>query len=143
MWKNLKQNTDILATILTLKVIRDTIYIYFRDGGEKRLEITFRYKKEGKIFSNERLLNKKYGDDYKNIMKRMIELKAVNSLDEISTGPPPVRHKLSGNFAGCWAVRYSPHKRIVFKPVGEYDANDIKTIKKIEIVFVGGLSLEK
>ncbi|MGV8153584.1 MAG: hypothetical protein ACLKAL_03430 [Alkaliphilus sp.] len=91
----------------------------------------------GKILSDERLLKKKYAAGAKSIMKRIIELKAVTSLDEIPTGPPPVRHKLSGRFADCWSVRYSPQCRIVFKPVGKYKINDLKTINKIEIVFIG------
>ncbi|HAN09012.1 MAG TPA: plasmid maintenance system killer protein [Clostridiales bacterium] len=105
-------------------------------GGETVLKIQYQGKLE-KILTNERLLKKEYTQYHRNIISRMVELSSVDDLSEISTSPPPIRHKLTGTYEGCWAVWYSKNDRIVFRPIGEYNIEDIKTIKEIIIIFVG------
>lgn len=90
--------------------------------------------KLGKILCNERLLKKEYPNDYKKIKNRMIELTSAENLSEISPFPPPKRHKLSDNYEGCWAVSYSPSSRIIFKPIGDYCIDDLKSIREIRIM---------
>jgi hypothetical protein len=45
-----------------------------------------------------------------------------------------MRHKLSGNYADCWGIKYSKNERFVVKPYGEYNINDLTTIEEITIV---------
>lgn len=87
-----------------------------------------------KIFNSERLIKKYYTKDFSGITNRLSELRAANSLNDIPTIPPPLRHKLHGNYADCWGIRYSPNDRFVVRPYGTYDINDLTSINEITIV---------
>ena len=67
----------------------------------------------------------------------MMELTTAGNLSMISINPPPRRHKLIGKYKDCWAVSYSANGRIVFKPTGEYNIEDLTTITEITIIYVG------
>lgn len=87
-----------------------------------------------KILTDERLLNKYYSNDYKNIKNRLSEMIAANNLSEIPETPPPRRHKLNGNYKGCWGINYSKNDRFIIRPMGAFDINDLTSIVEIEIV---------
>jgi proteic killer suppression protein len=102
------------------------------------VKIHYSNKKDESTLEDERLIDRYYKkDESKNIKARLTELRAANCLSEIPECPPPVRHKLNGNYNGHWCVRYSKNDRIIFKPFGTYNINDLNTITEIEIVRLG------
>lgn len=96
--------------------------------------VKYASKKIEKILESRRLIKKYYSNDYEKLSNRLSELKVANNLAEIPECPPPRRHKLRGDLLGCWGIDYSKNYRIIIKPIGDFDINDIKTIKNIEIV---------
>lgn len=96
--------------------------------------ISYSSKKLEKKLTDQRLLKKYFSNDYVKINNRLSELKAANNLSEISEYPPPRRHKLNGDLQNCWGIDYSKNDRIIIKPVGKWDFNDISFIIEIEIV---------
>lgn len=96
--------------------------------------ITYSSKKIEKKLTDLRLLKKYYSNDFNRIINRLSELRAANNLLEIPECPPPRRHKLSGKLQDCWGIDYSKNYRIIIRPIGDYDYNDLSSIKEIEIV---------
>lgn len=102
------------------------------------------------IYKNERLQNicenskynrelvKRYGIEVaKKLPKRIVELKAFNSVNDIPITPPYRRHKLSGDRDGYFAVDITKQYRLIFT---QSDNNiiieDLREIKKIKIMEV-------
>lgn len=99
------------------------------------MEVRFASNKLEKVLTDERLLKKRFNiKEATTIMIRMLEFDNARNLTEISHNPPVHRHKLRDNYANCWAVNFSKKDRIIFKPIGEYDENDLRTITSVEIV---------
>ena len=98
------------------------------------MELSFSSKKMEKILQNERRLKQFYANDYKKIGNRLTELKLADNLACISNIPPPRRHKLTGERSECWGIDYSKNDRIVIKPIGDFDAEDLSTIVNIKIL---------
>lgn len=96
--------------------------------------IKYSSKKLEKILTDLRFPKKYYSNDYNKINNRLSELEAANNLLEIPECPPPRRHKLNGNLQECWGIDYSKNDRIIIRPIGEFDINDISSIVEIEIV---------
>ena len=93
-------------------------------------------RKDEKILTNERKIKQYYGKHYKNLIVRLSELRAAESLIEIPNVPPPRRHKLTGVFSNCWGVDISPNYRLVIEPCGNYDINYLETIKEVKLVAI-------
>lgn len=87
-----------------------------------------------KILSDPRLIKKYYSNNYKKINNRLSEMKAVNNLSEIPECPLPRRHKLYGNYKDCWGIDCSKNYRIIIRPVGKFDINNLSSICEIEII---------
>lgn len=87
-----------------------------------------------KILSDPRLIKKYYSNNYKKIYNRLSEMKAANNLLEIPECPPPRRHKLYGNYKDCWGIDCSKNYRIIIRPVGKFDINNLSSICEIEII---------
>lgn len=98
------------------------------------MEIHYSSSKDEKIFTNQRLIVKQYGRIAKSLMNRLSELRVANSLDEVPEVPPPRRHKLTGNYAGCWGICLSKNERMIIEPFGIFDIEDLKTIKEVKII---------
>ncbi len=98
------------------------------------MEIEYSTNKLQKILTDPRLIKKYYGNDYNKIVNRLSELAAADNLAEIPETPPPRRHKLNGNLDGCWGISISPNDRIIIKPIGNFDMNDLSSIKMVSIV---------
>lgn len=90
-----------------------------------------------KILENQRLIKRYYSKYYKKLIIRLSELRVAASLADISSDPPPRRHKLTGNFKGCWGIDVSRNYRIIVQPFGEYNEDDLNTIKEIVIKDIG------
>lgn len=98
------------------------------------MEIFYSSTKLEKILNDTRLLKKYYSNDFERINNRLSELRLANSLNEIPEVPPPRRHKLTGDRKNCWGINYSKNDRLVICAVGEFDINDLTTIKAIKIL---------
>lgn len=98
------------------------------------MEIYYSSNKLEKKLTDVRLLNKYYNKDSIKIRNRLSELRVADNLGEIPDVPPPRRHKLIGNYKNCWGIDYSKNNRFIVKPVGEYEINDLLTIKEVLIV---------
>jgi len=96
------------------------------------VKIHYKNKKDKAILTDQRKIVRYYNKSAQSIMNRLTELLAADSLDDIPISPPPVRHKLVGT--NQWAVKYSKNYRIIFEPWGEYNINDLKSIKEIRIL---------
>lgn len=101
------------------------------------MRVFYSTNKLEKTLTDLRLLKKYYSNDYNRLRNRLSELEAANSLAEIPENPPPRRHKLTGNYCGYWGIDYSKNDRIVLRPVGTYDTNNLETIIEVEIVELG------
>lgn len=86
-----------------------------------------------RILENQRLIAKKHGDIARNLTHRMSDLRVASSLSEISHLPPPRRHKLTGNLEGCWGIDLSRSKRLIIRPLGDFNPEDLTTITAIRI----------
>lgn len=83
-------------------------------------------------------LVKKYGVDVANkLPKRIKELKAFNSLNDVPTSPPYRRHKLSGDLKELFAVNITGQYRLIFRQKeNNIIIEDLREIKEIEIMEV-------
>ena len=84
-----------------------------QEGGS--LEVLFSDKKLQKICSDEKLLQREYGQNARKIQRRLFELHGVDNLSQISPLPPPRRHQLKGDRKGQYAVDVKHPFRIVFR----------------------------
>lgn len=100
------------------------------------MNISYSSTKLEKVLTNERLIKKEYTAFHKKLSNRMSELRTANNLDEIPHIPPPNRHKLSGDYSDCWGIDVSKNFRIVLRPTGTWDSNDLKTICNIQIIII-------
>ena len=98
------------------------------------MKLSYSTRKLEKILTNERLIKKEYTSFYPKICNRISELRAAVCLNDISNYPPPRRHKLSGNKLDCWGVDISKNFRIIVKPIGDYNSEDLTSIVEIEVV---------
>ena len=101
---------------------------------EIHMVIKYASRKLEKQLTDLRLLKKYYSKDYIKLNNRLSELRVANNLAEIPECPPPRRHKLIGNRDNCWGIDYSPNDRIILRPIGEYDINDIASIVEVEVI---------
>lgn len=100
------------------------------------MEIHYSSSKDQKIFTNQRLIVKRYGKIAMALMNRLSELRVANCLEEIPEVPPPRRHKLSGDYANCWGICLSKNQRLIVEPYGVFSIEDLKTIREIKIISV-------
>lgn len=100
------------------------------------MEIEFAGARMKKDLSNRRRIAKQYGHIHTSLENRLSELWAANSLGDITSEPPPRRHKLTGDRAGCWGINVSKNWRIVLRPIGDYDPDDLYTITRVKIISI-------
>ena len=98
------------------------------------MEIQYASTKLEKTLTSPRLVKKYYGRDADRLLIRLSELLAADNLYDIPDVPPPRRHKLSGQWENCWGVDYSKNYRIILRPIGNYEIDNLLSIKSIEIV---------
>lgn len=101
------------------------------------MRIFYSTNKLEKTLTDLRMLKKFYSNDYSRLRNRLSELEAAGSLAEIPETPPPRRHKLTGNYAGNWGIDYSANDRIVLRPVGTFEVDNLESITEIEIIALG------
>lgn len=86
-----------------------------------------------KTLEDPRLIAKKHGDIARTLTRRMSDLRVATSLSEITHLPPPRRHKLTGSYEGCWGIDVSRNKRLIVRPIGDFDPEDLTTITTIRV----------
>ena len=107
------------------------------------LEVLFSDKKLQKICSDEKLLQREYGQNARKIQRRLFELHSVDNLSQISPLPPPRRHQLKGDRKGQYAVDVKHPFRIVFVPANDPvplkddGGVDLEKVTVVEIVWIG------
>ena len=81
------------------------------------MNIVFRNTKLEKVFNSEKELHRNYGNDNgQTIMRRMLVLRAAQTLADVSALPPERRHALTGSSKGEFAVDLKHPFRLVIKP---------------------------
>ncbi len=82
--------------------------------------IYFKTKKLQKICNNTKTSKKELGNEMtRKLQQRLMELKAVSCLDDISRMPPPRCHQLSGNRDGQLSVDLKHPRRLYFIPAND------------------------
>ena len=105
------------------------------------MELTYKNEKLKNIYENPKY-NKKLAKDYgtdvaKKLPKRINQLKAFNSLNDVPVNPPFRRHKLTGNRKNEFAVDITRQYRLVFtRKENNLIIEDLREIKSIEIMEV-------
>jgi len=107
------------------------------------MNIAFKTNKLKAIFNSQERLVKTFGPDRAKIIKqRMVFLRAAGNLKDIPVTPPYLRHKLKGNYKGCFAVNVKHLYRLLFRPANdplpmtEDGAVDLQRVTNIEILGV-------
>ena len=98
--------------------------------------IYFSSNKQQRILVDERLVRKHYGKLADKLMFRLAELEAALSLEDIPPVPPPRRHKLNGNKSNQWGIDVSKNYRIVLEPCGQWENDDLSTVREVKILDV-------
>lgn len=103
--------------------------------------IFFQSKKFQKTCSQQREMQKQWGQGMaRKLQQRLMELKAAETLADISHLPPPRCHELSGNRAGQFSVDLEHPYRLLFIPADEpipYREDggiDLARVREIEII---------
>ncbi len=105
------------------------------------MELTYKNEKLKNICENpeyNKELVKKYGIEVaKKLPRRIKELKAFNTLNDVPSSLPFRRHKLTGERNGQFAVNVTGQYRLIFRQKeNNIIIEDLKEIKKIEIMEV-------
>lgn len=86
-----------------------------------------------KTLEDPRRISKRYSDIATRLIHRLSDLRVAANLSEISHLPPPRRHKLTGNWDGCWGIDLSRNVRLVIRPIGDFNPDDLTTIVTVRI----------
>lgn len=97
------------------------------------MEIDYASNSMKKVLEDQRLILKKHGNISKKLIHRLSDLRVARNLAEISHQPPPRRHKLTGNWEGCWGIDLSRNMRLIIRPIGDFKAEDLSTVTAIRI----------
>jgi len=76
----------------------------------------------------------------KKLLIRLAELKAAEHLGEISNFPPTRRHKLTGDYSGCYAINLTEKWRLIFYPCDDdgncIEVSDETSISSIQMIII-------
>lgn len=97
------------------------------------MKITINRKIEKK-FANARELKINYGKLANRIEMVLSVLKVANNLKEVPNVPPTRRHKLVGDYEGCWALDTDKSKRMILRPTNNSDI--LEEINELEIIAI-------
>ncbi len=97
------------------------------------MKITINRKIEKK-FANARELKINYGKLANRIEMVLSVLKVANNLKEVPNVPPTRRHKLVGDYEGCWALDIDKSRRMILRPTNNSDI--LEEINELEIIAI-------
>ena len=116
---------------MTSQVNCDIIPLIILRERSVNMEIDYSSNKLKKILEDELLIKKYYTNICTQLKNRLTELRTADCLKDIPETPPPRRHKLTGNKNEKWGISVSKNQRLILEPDGDYDINDLTTIKSI------------
>lgn len=87
-----------------------------------------------KYLSDNRLMFRKYGKLADSIWMVLSVMQVSNTLADLPPVKPTRRHKLKGDYAGCWAIDLNANYRMIIKPAKENYRDDLKDVDEIKIV---------
>lgn len=102
----------------------------------------FKTKKLEKICNSEDKIKSEYGDKIGDkLIKRLKILRFVINLGDVPVDVPERRHKLSGNYEGCYGICLTENYRLIIKPVEPFSllpdgGHDLRTITSIIVLGV-------
>lgn len=97
------------------------------------MEIVFKSANIKKQSEDHKVLRRQYGNQQAvEIVARINELDAAESLHDIRKLPYVRFHALSGNFKGCFALYLKSTYRMVISPLNG-DTDDLKTVTRVYI----------
>ena len=104
------------------------------------MEINFKSVKLARVFNQEKLLKKEYGEENSRIiMRRMQVLQAAPNLSQVSHLKPVGRHELIGKRKGEFAVDLQQPFRLVFRP--NHDPVPLKTDGGIDLEHITSITI--
>ena len=80
------------------------------------MELLFKTKKLEKILTNDRRLQKEFGELATRVQTKMGILDVAPTLAEVPAGPPTRRHELIGGRKNQFAVDINKNVRLIFEP---------------------------
>jgi proteic killer suppression protein len=83
------------------------------------VDILYKNGKLAKVFNSESQLKQKYGDRAKFLKRRLYEMSAAGSLEELRSLPQARCHELKENRKGTLAVDVGHPYRLVFEPAND------------------------
>ena len=87
-----------------------------------------------KHLSDSRSIFRKYGKLADSILMVLSVIQVSDSLADLPPAKPTRRHKLKGDYDGCWAIDLNVNYRMIIKPIKENYRDDLKDVDEIEIV---------
>lgn len=88
-----------------------------------------------KKIENDQLIKKHYGKLANSIVECISILNGADSLHDVPNVPPTRRHKLAGEYFGCWGIDLDKRWRMVLRPASiSQDLREITAIEIVEIV---------
>ena len=105
------------------------------------MKIGFKNRKLAKIFNDDKLLTMHYGENCRQIMRRMFVLQAALNLSQVSNKKPERCHQLKGDRKGEFAVDLKQPHRLVFipdhEPVPKLENGGIDLKSVTDIIILG------
>ncbi|MGD1817498.1 MAG: hypothetical protein ACPKNR_10720 [Pleomorphochaeta sp.] len=101
------------------------------------MEIFYSNRKLEKLLTNQHAIVKKFGtNDARHLIGILHQIEYANSLQDIPESPRPRRHKLKGELKKYWGIHFSGKNVLVVSPYGEYEIDDLSSMKSIEIIMI-------
>ena len=102
------------------------------------MKIVFKSNSLKKTCTKQKKARKKFGNKVADkLIQRLYELQAFDNLQQVPHKPPFRRHKLGGQYSGCFSIDLVQGYRLVFKPVGDSGQNeDELELKEIEKIII-------
>ena len=99
------------------------------------MDVGYENKSLEKLCTDEKQMRRQRGDIAEKLRKRINALRAVPTLGDLPSADPLGRwHRLSANWAGCWAAWVSRNDRLVVRPDGDCIDTDATAVTVVTIV---------
>lgn len=103
------------------------------------MEVLYKNNKIERLCKNIVEGQKAFGSDAVRFYAMLSLIRNSDRLYDVSSNPPPRRHKLLGDYKDCFGIDINKKNRtrIVIKPIDCENIEDLRSIEKVEIVFIG------
>lgn len=96
------------------------------------MQIKFSTRIEKKL-KDDKAIKKYFPQEMAAVLHALSVLSAVETLNDVPNVPPTRRHKLQGDRNGYWAIDISRNRRMIIKPDGGIEPEDIRCVIITEI----------